>query len=572
MKYFNEQRKRMKELMGFTYKDNSHDVLSEENFNSIEVVENHLLTEQGGEPDWEWIEKELQKSQTIVETKPACFNVGTADERIKGVFEARVTAGSSAVTDFVKILMDNIKNNENAKKYLGKGGNFTIEEMDIIAGASNAISGSITPTMDNNYKPLNITKGSPEDLKYTHKIGSDTRDKTNMGYAKGRGEGVRDGLIKEFGDIKGFDMKPDNIKITNHIIDTGGKIDKNRNKSSHPNEGQIVLVYMKVCWVNTTKTRIPAIIEKFNRCMTGLSVELNFDKRKQGRVTHRCDNAVFKVYVNGVPLERTGFFKGSKPSSFPSKSGEYANLNNASTGGSRWNEFALNSDEVAALVKLDVLKKYKGEIQVQAKCIPQSSQTWRDKRDRIYIPNKGIELPKTGMVLYKTPNGAKRQYLDSGKTDGYAPIKKWIAIAIKYADPQTGILPTTPEGYIPENIMEELKIKEYNTTWDDVYDNEESKNILYDFYKNSGKIKANENKGQKGCHEGVAEVVLNYQGQPQESSTVTTPRFESGGVINLGTPMEGCKKQWVALVDASKKKSDDTRFINDDIPSVLNKG
>ena len=55
----------MKELMGFTYEDNSHDLLSEENFNSIEVVGNHLLSEQDGEPDWEWIKKELEKEKVI---------------------------------------------------------------------------------------------------------------------------------------------------------------------------------------------------------------------------------------------------------------------------------------------------------------------------------------------------------------------------------------------------------------------------------------------------------------------------------------------------------------------------
>ena len=33
MKSLLEEQKRMKELMGFTYKDNSHDILSEENFN-----------------------------------------------------------------------------------------------------------------------------------------------------------------------------------------------------------------------------------------------------------------------------------------------------------------------------------------------------------------------------------------------------------------------------------------------------------------------------------------------------------------------------------------------------------
>ena len=84
MKSLNEQKKRMQELMGFTYKDNSHDLLSEENFESINVVENNLLTEQDGEPNWEWVEKELQKAETITETKPGCFNVGTADKRIRG--------------------------------------------------------------------------------------------------------------------------------------------------------------------------------------------------------------------------------------------------------------------------------------------------------------------------------------------------------------------------------------------------------------------------------------------------------------------------------------------------------
>ncbi len=46
MNTLNEQKKRMQELMGFTYKDNSHDILSEENFKSIVVVENNLLSEQ----------------------------------------------------------------------------------------------------------------------------------------------------------------------------------------------------------------------------------------------------------------------------------------------------------------------------------------------------------------------------------------------------------------------------------------------------------------------------------------------------------------------------------------------
>lgn len=543
---------RMRKLMNFDSKKFNENVTSEDRLIEEKLRIKNLLTEQEGEPNWEWIENELRKAQVIKTNETECFNVGTNDKRITGTFKEKVTEGSTAVSEFVKTLLDNIKNNENAKKYLGKGGKFSIEEMDIIAGASNFIKGSITPTMDNNYNPLNITKGSPEDLKYDHRIGSDNYNYNMNTYAKGRGEGVRDGLIKAFDSIDGFDMKPENIKITNHIIDTGGVIDSDPKALKNP--GQVVLVWMKVCWINTTETRIPPVIEKFNRCMTGLSVIVGFDKNKQGRVKHKCDHAKFEIYVNDVPLTRTGYETGDKPSSFKSNPSKYANLNNSSDGGSRWNEFALSTDEVAKLVTLDSLKKYTGEIQVQGKCIANKGDLWSDNRDKVYVPNEGIELPKTGMVLYKSPDGPKRQYLDSGKDGNYEPVKDWIAIAIKYANPQSGILPTTPEGYIPEDIIKELKITDINTTWGNVMKNDNAKKILYDFYKNSGKVQKNKNKGQKGCHEGVAEVILKFQDKELDSSTVTTPRFESGGIINLGTPMEGCKKEWVKLVDASKEQ------------------
>ena len=459
MKSLNEQKKRMQKLMGFTYKDNSHDILSEENFKSIEVVENNLLSEQDGEPNWEWIKKQIQKGETITETKPGCFNVGTADKRIRGVFEAKVTEGSSAVDDFVKILMEKITTNPEARKYLDKGGKFEIEEMDIIAGASNAISGSITPTMDNNYKPLNITKGSPEDLKYTHKIGSNTRDVTNMGYAQGRGEGVRDGLIKAFGDIKGFDMKPDNIKITNHIIDTGGKIDKKRNKSSHPNPGQVVLVWMKVCWVNTETTIKEPIIEQFKRCMGKLSVQVNYiDNGK-----HNCNHATFKIFANDIPLKRTGF--GVDTETVSNNPGDFADLNNGggvegeidnrpngSGGGTRVNEFKIVGKELGELVTVDNLKKFKGGIQVQAECVDKSDivkdTKWTDNRQVIYSIN-GKEIPpsfitKTNVIKYLYGGGNS-----SGKLKG-AEFKRYLMEKI----------------YNVESLKELKKAMGYEGEWD----------------------------------------------------------------------------------------------------------
>ena len=54
--------------------------------------------------------------------------------------------------------------------------------------------------------------------------------------------------------------------------------------------------------------------------------------------------------------------------------------------------------------------------------------------------------------------------------------------------------------------------------------------------------------------------------------TAETPRYADGVIYTLGPEMEACNALWSKVVEDSKKQSDDTRFINDDIPSVLNKG
>ena len=556
MKPLTSQQKRMKELMGFTYEDNSHDLLSEENFKSIEVVENNLLSEQGGEPNWEWIKKEIQKGETITETKPGCFTVGTNDKRIRGVFEAKVTEGSNAVNDFVKILIEKIKTNPEAQKYLDKGGKFTIEEMDIIAGASNSISGSITPTMDNNYKPLNITKGSPEDLKYKHKIGSD-RYNQNMGYAKGRGEGVRDGLIKAFGVIKGFDMKPDNIKITNHIIDTGGEIDKDRNNSSHPNPGQVVLVWMEVCWVNTETTIKEPIIEQFKRCMGELAIQVNYIDNGD----HTCNHATFKIFANDIPLKRTGF--GVDKETVDDNVGDFADLNNGggvegeidnrpngSKGGTRVNEFKIVGKELGELVTVDNLKKFKGGIQVQAECVDKSDVVkdtkWTDNRQVIYSIN-GKEVPpsfitKTNVIKYLYGGAAT-----SGKLK-LPEFKKYLMEKI----------------YDVESLKELKKAMGYDGEWDikkamamlkanQTLTSKPNPNISK---RPNKKLRSGERiKTGFGCHKGVAKVKILQNGQEVDTQTAETPRYADGIIYTLGPEMEACNALWSKVVEDSKNQS-----------------
>jgi len=547
MESLNEEQRRIRELMGFTYKDNSHDVLSEENFNSIEVVENHLITEQDGQPNWEWVKKELQKAKTITTTKPECFMVGSADNRIKGVFEAAVTEGSTAVTDFVKVLMEKIKNNENAKKYLGKGGKFTIEEMDIIAGASNSLNGSVTPTMDNNYKPLNITKGSADDKKYKFTIGTDTYNK-NMGYAKSRGEGVKNGLIKAFSTINGFDMSGDKIKISNHIIDTGGKIDKD---SSSPNEGQVALVFMKVCWVNTTQTRVPAVVEQFKRCMGGLTVQVNYDG-----TGHRCNNGTFKIFANGIHLERTGW--GTSKGNISASKSEYADLNNGSknneilnqralipVGSQVFNEFKIEGKELGGLVTLDNLKKYKGGLQITAECIKTGGKTneqWFDQRSQIwYYGSKDNLLP--AQYIRKKDGKTKTSYTQKGELNGggvyWLMQNHGMEICKKLEcsdfDPN--------KKYTDSQLLTRIR-KEYgkNTTSVQVMEK------LMDYIDNP-------NEKRFGCHKGVASIQILQNNSPVDTQTVTTPRYADKVQYTLGPEMEACNALWSKVVDDSKKQS-----------------
>ena len=122
-KSLNEELMKMRKLMNFDINENSHDVLSE-NFVKKSIISEQKLEQEvegTGEPNWEWIERELEKGGVTTESNPGCFSVGSADNRIKGLFAVKVTEGSTAVADFVEVLMDKIKTNPEAKKYLGKG-------------------------------------------------------------------------------------------------------------------------------------------------------------------------------------------------------------------------------------------------------------------------------------------------------------------------------------------------------------------------------------------------------------------------------------------------------------------
>ena len=541
--------------MNFDISENSHDVLSE-NFVKKSIISEQKLEQEvegTGEPNWEWIEREIEKGGVTTELNPGCFSVGSADNRIKGFFKAKVTEGSTAVDTFVEVLMDKIKTTPEAKKYIGTGGKFVIESMDIIAGASNSLNGSMTPTMDNNYKPLNITKGSPEDLKYDHPIDSETYDK-NMGYAKGRGEGVRDGLIKAFNSdkIKGFKMNSENITISNYIIDTGGKIDI---ESTSENKGQVALVWMKVCWVNTETTIKEPIVEQLKRCMGDLSVQVNYYKGKN----HHCNHAAFKIFVNNIPLKRTGF--GLDTETVTNNASEYADLNNGvdadgavgnrddgSAGGTRVNEFKLGGEGLGQLVTIKNLKQFKGGVQVQAECADMSDivtdLNWSDNRQLLYSFNNET-IPPT---FINNANEKKTMYNSEAGTISKSVLLMYLRVKYKV---ETNV-----------ELSEKLEI-ESSSSFNKMFDTISSNGMLtskanpkLSMRKNKKLMNGNRVKTAFGCHKGVAVIKVLHNGKEVDvNENVSTPRYADGNIYTLGPEMEACNALWSKVVEDSKNQS-----------------
>ena len=549
MKPLTPQEKRMRELMEFTYEDNSHDILAEHNLNFVEVFNNPLLKEQekgktldqgitkgaDGNPDWEWIKKELKSAKTITHIKPICFDVGSDGERIDGNFAAKVTSGSNAVKVFINQLKNAIASDPEAQKYLKEGGKFTIQAMDLIAGASNSLNGSVTPTMDNNYNPKKYS-----DEGYTHKNNSETWKK-NLQYAIGRGNAVAEELKKSL-PKEGINITEEGIKVTPFIIDTGGVIDGA--KGHLPNNGQVVRVWMKVCWEKTETTRTPALIEEFKRCMGGITVEVNYEG-----TGHKCNHATFKIFANGVALKRTGF--GTSSGSINPSPSDYADLNNGSKddlvlnkersagtpGGTRFNQFRIEGEELGKLLTVENLKKFKGDLQIQAECINTpnvTSDLWSDKRKKLYSIDNLLLPP-----MFNSTRLNRLIYL-YGK-DGKIKTTSMI-------------------NWMRENI-EEFKDKNTSTIKEllGLSRNANSEDIIKKLSRIK-RITSEPNpkipKGKDssfGCHKGVAEVNVVQNGREVDTQNVTTPRFADGTIYTLGPVMEACSAKWNQLVKASSQ-------------------
>jgi hypothetical protein len=171
------------------------------------------------------------------------------------------------------------------------------------------------------------------------------------------------------------------------IVDTGGLSDGKRNKGTYPNPGQIVKCEIDLCGVNagsstgatpttattvtdtgSTPTNLTQIQVEILDCFKDAKIQVNYTG-----TGHKCNFAVYEIFVNGVKLKRT---TGQDYASLNNK-GDFDNAEKK--GEHRFNTFIIDKITATSFVNKESLYAYKGNLQIDAVCVlknPKNAAGW----------------------------------------------------------------------------------------------------------------------------------------------------------------------------------------------------
>jgi len=317
-----------------------------------------------------------------------CINV-----EVSGVFGVAVASNPNHIKNFLNTFIRGI--NENAMlKESYEAGTLYVGGMSLVGGASNYYGGSVKPDVDNNYQPTTSAK--------TY-YGNYAKNKA---LALKRAQNLYNQLLVELPKLRINFGQNVNPTFDSMVVDTGGKND-NARASTYKNPGQIVRCKIDLCGVKalggggtppepitttpplttntatttTTKTTItPTETVQIKECFENAEIEVNYVG-----TGHKCNYAVYEIYVNGIKLKRDS-------------GQDYASLNNmgdfdnaVKEGEHRFNKFTISKITAQEFVNLENLYKYQGNLQIDAKCVlknPQLSKGWPDP-DNNGTPNGG---------------------------------------------------------------------------------------------------------------------------------------------------------------------------------------
>lgn len=287
-----------------------------------------------------------------------------------GTFDAMVTEDKTNMLNFINKLNDQINKNETLK-FAKEEGSLYISKITLIGGASNRYGGKVVkPTMDNNYNP----KTYSEDAKYTGDFDA------NLQLAEDRAKNVWTEL-QEFLPKNNITIGTGVVPIVKkYVIDTNGAIDKTNKSvidSGEFNPGQIVKMSIDLCGSQGSTD--------IKKCFESATIEVSYTSESEDQ-GHKCDNSVYEIYANGVPLKSRNKH-------------DYASLNNKTIDGQIYppdetstqknqingnyvyNYFDLKIDgDNSAFFNEESMYKYDGGLVVDAKCLSTEYGKWSESK------------------------------------------------------------------------------------------------------------------------------------------------------------------------------------------------
>lgn len=262
-----------------------------------------------------------------------------------GTFPANITSGPLA-----KAFMDTIVNELYKDPTLSDPqykGRITMTVAHIFGGASNYLQGPVKPDMDVKYEadkglftytaiPSATTEANKS--KYTGKYDSNTN------LAKGRAQNLFNILKSELplraGNKIKVTAKPE---IKGYNVNTGDKIDKDRDSSKFPVPGQ----HVNMSLIIKVKPKTPSKVGSLE-CMKGLTVRV-------ASTRHSCDTAAFDVKLSGVPLGEVdlgNYYVGTseKDENNRTRYQLAGSKSDGNKGGSRWRDFKIDASKASSFV------------------------------------------------------------------------------------------------------------------------------------------------------------------------------------------------------------------------------
>lgn len=343
----------------------------------------------------------IKEQKEPTPTKTDCITV-----EVVGRFGVMVTENPKDVEVFMQTFNAEIAKNEELKKAYDKG-DLYVGKINLMGGASNVYGGkTVKPTMDNKYQPQTY----PDNAKYKGDFDA------NMKLAEDRAKNLWTALQTKFPENK-ITLNPE-IQPTyeKYIIDTFGKNDTTNDaaiKAGTTNPGQIVKVTVDLCGIGGGTDIL--------KCFESAVIEVSYDSSSADQ-GHVCDNAVYEIYANGVPLisinkhNYASLNNKTKPNQYPSDKTEGSNKRG---GAYQFNYFKLDIDgDNKQFFNSENIYKYDGGLVVSAMCKKTEYGRWSNESDchrwvgdiklqttsGVEVVNVGkSDLPNTGLQ-FSTPN------------------------------------------------------------------------------------------------------------------------------------------------------------------------